>query len=52
MPDPPDLPRTIEREIHEHEVFLSFTNDEDAYNFYDWWADEGEHLFNKWERTL
>ena len=31
--------------VADHEVLLSFTSDEDAYEFNDWMMDEGERLF-------
>ena len=40
--------RFIDREIHEHEVFLSFVNDRDAELFEQWMDDFGEHLFTRY----
>ena len=44
----PDLRTTIERDIHEHEVFISFVNDEDAVLFHEWWQAHGWKAFKKW----
>ena len=38
----------IEREIAEHEVFMSFTNDDDAEQFTYWWEEEGAIHFQDW----
>ena len=43
------LCRTIDRDIHEHEVFLSFVNDEDAMHFDDWFRNEGLMAFLSWK---
>lgn len=32
----------------EHEVFLSFINDEDAVSFIEWWEAEGFKELEKW----
>ncbi len=42
------LKDNIEREINEHEVFLSFNSDDGALAFYNWWNDEGEYIFNNY----
>ena len=43
-----DMPN-IERELHtsvaEHQILLSFTNDDDALIFHEWWYMIGEDLF-------
>jgi hypothetical protein len=44
----PDMPRVIDRQVHEHEVFLSFNSDSDAEWFHDWWAVEGWARFSAW----
>lgn len=31
--------------VAEHEILLSFTNDDDAYAFYEWMTQEGEKAF-------
>jgi len=36
------------REVFEHEVFLSFLNDNEAIAFHDWLVLEGMILFKKW----
>ena len=38
----------IRRDIHEHEIFLSFVDDEGAILFDDWWYTEGEKAFQEW----
>lgn len=38
----------ITRRIGEHEVFLSFNADNQAYAFHDWITHEGKGLFEKW----
>jgi hypothetical protein len=38
----------IRREIHEHEVFMGFGNDDDAIAFREWWDDRGAALFQQW----
>ena len=40
--------RTINRNIAEHEVFLSFNNDEDAVAFQEWLQEEGLAKFDEW----
>lgn len=32
----------------EHEILLSFLNDEDAAFFHEWWGDVGNFAFKKW----
>jgi len=44
---------TFEREfpskdVAEHEVFISFTNDYQAAMFFDWWNEKGERDFEKY----
>lgn len=34
--------------VAEHEVFMSFNNDDDAIAFQDWWNAEGAAAFGKW----
>lgn len=34
------------REVAEHEVLMSFTNDDDATKFHEWWHHEGAIAFN------
>jgi hypothetical protein len=38
----------MSREVCDHEVFLSFTSDDDAFKFRDWLAEEGWEAFFKW----
>lgn len=40
-------PREITHRIAEHEVLLSFYDDEAALAFREWWEDEGSALFKK-----
>jgi len=39
----------VENDIHlsvpEHQILLSFTNDEDAVAWDGWWSNEGEQMF-------
>ena len=44
----PDMPRQIDREIHDHEVMLSFNSDDHAYAFDEWWGQEGQQQFLGW----
>jgi hypothetical protein len=37
--------------VCEHEVFMSFTNDDDAMSFRTWWDEDGSKLFAKWLKT-
>lgn len=46
--NPPDESREITREVHEHEIFLSFTDDKDAELFSEWWNTKGWPAFEKW----
>jgi len=34
----------------EHEIFLSFNDDQDAERFVEWWESVGFKAFEKWER--
>ncbi len=43
-----DFPTDIRREIHEHEVYMSFNGDDDATNFREWWDDAGAAAFLAW----
>lgn len=45
---PPVIKGMIDREIAEHEVFLSFNGDNDARFFQLWWDRTGEKTFLKW----
>lgn len=35
----------------EHEIFLSFNDDQDAERFAEWWESVGFEAFQAWERT-
>lgn len=49
----PCLPREVERECADHEVFMSFQNDSDAILFREWFAVKGWPAFKKWsEETI
>lgn len=41
------MPDKFERRIAEHEVLLSFYDDEFALAFREWWEDEGSESFQK-----
>jgi len=41
--------KQIDREIHEHEIFLSFNSDDEAQHFHEWWNMEG---FDSFERSF
>ena len=45
-----DQPQEIVREIHEHEVLLSFNSDMDAAKFDEWFNGEGKLLFEDWAK--
>jgi hypothetical protein len=40
----------ITRDIHLHEVFLSFNCDVQAEAFCDWWTGEGIEAFEEWTK--
>lgn len=44
------ISKELTREVHDHEIFISFNSDEGAYSFQDWWHVEGEKLFQGWIR--
>lgn len=44
----PEFPKEFRREVHKHEVLLSFLADEDAEIFMDWWHGKGEAAFLAW----
>jgi len=46
--DDVSLPNTITRDIHDHEVLLTFNGDSQAEAFLDWWRDEGLQLFKNY----
>lgn len=37
-------------DVAEHEVLLSFTHDDDAHNFREWWETKGSVAFNRWHK--
>lgn len=46
--DEPEIKSEFTREVHEHEILLSFNGDDDAVLFYEWWNAKGWELFRKW----
>ena len=44
--------RSIDRDLHDHEVFFSFTNDDDAILFHRWWETYGEKAFKLWAEPI
>ena len=38
----------IIRDVHHHEVLLSFNDDDQAEAFCDWWSGDGISAFEKW----
>lgn len=46
--DDVDLPKTITRDLHDHEVLLAFNGDSQAEAFLDWWRDEGLQMFKNY----
>ena len=38
----------VEKRVAEHEIFLSFNNDEDAECFLVWWGRTGQSDFKAW----
>lgn len=49
--DPPDLPREITTSLGEHDILLSFNNDDTAEMFSDWWYTVGQNMFAKYLRN-
>lgn len=46
---PPELPKQYPAtDVANHEVLLSFNGDRDALSFRDWWAEQGEAIFEGW----
>lgn len=41
----------VSKRMAEHEVFMSFTNDDDANYFREWWDEKGNEQFESWIRT-
>jgi len=44
------LHRDIRKSLGEHEVLVSFDNDDDAAGFDDWWLSEGERAYLAWKQ--
>ncbi len=43
-----EMPRVFpQHDVAEHQVFMSFNNDDDAVRFDEWWSGEGAVLFQK-----
>ena len=38
----------IDRDIHDHEVFMAFNDDDGAIAFRMWWKNEGSESFDNW----
>jgi hypothetical protein len=44
-----DLPRQLPaKDVADHQVFMSFVNDDDAIDFREWWDDAGALAFAEW----
>lgn len=44
-----DMKYIFERHVHDHEVLISFNDDEGAMLFSEWWTfDGGEETYKKW----
>jgi len=41
--------RQFTRDVHEHEILLSFNDDDGAVLFMDWWRQKGEKAFEAWQ---
>ena len=39
------MPDQIKRDIHDHEIMLSFNSDVGAVIFHEWWVTEGEAAY-------
>ena len=47
--DAVDLPTEYPAQrVADHEVFMSFNDDDDAIKFREWWTNEGSIVFNDW----
>ncbi len=44
----PKMDRKLNVELSEHEIFMSFDNDDDAQLFHYWWSTKGLSAFQKW----
>lgn len=49
--DEPELPESVRRDIHDHEVLLSFNADEHAELFREWWNETGWKQFKAWANS-
>ena len=49
--DEPQQLNKVQCPIADHRVLLSFTNDEDAQEFREWWALEGWDTFKTWHES-
>jgi len=45
QPEKPRIETEIRRSTHDHEVLLSFNNDDDAFSFVEWWDTYGWKAF-------
>jgi hypothetical protein len=50
--DKPELKRETKFRLAEHQILLSFNNDEDAYPFEDWWYEEGFEMYQKYVERM
>lgn len=48
--DQPTINDEIVTRPAEHEIFLSFNDDQDAERFVEWWESVGFKAFAEWER--
>lgn len=49
--DEPEPPESVRRDIHDHEVLLSFNADEHAELFREWWKETGWKQFKAWANS-
>jgi hypothetical protein len=49
---PPELLREFNVSVAEHQVLLSFVDDEDAELFDEWWHRDGLSLYSRWIDSL
>jgi hypothetical protein len=44
--------REIKHSIPDHQLLLSFVNDEDCWTFEEWWIEKGQRLFEQYLEEL
>jgi hypothetical protein len=49
--DDVSTPMSIDRPIHDHEILLSFNDDDMGYAFDEWWNEQGFTAFQKFFET-